>query len=77
VDEGEGLGGQPAVGEGLRVSRYACLRPEKFRSYPAVYQYKWFKVLDRHPDPSVTTPLQPVIKDAQAGPQRLPAGRAQ
>lgn len=36
-------------------TRWARLRPDRRRGYPPVYHQKWFKVLDRHPEPATTT----------------------
>jgi hypothetical protein len=39
----------------VTLQRWARLRPEFHSRYPAAYQGKWYRVLEGHPDPSVTT----------------------
>jgi hypothetical protein len=36
-------------------TRWARLRAKSQRGYPPVYHKRWFRVLDRHPDPTLNT----------------------
>lgn len=36
-------------------TRWARLRAQDRSRYPAAYHRTWFRVLDRHPDPAVST----------------------
>lgn len=60
----------PSQPPGSQSQRWARLRPEQHREYPAVYHHVWFRVLQRH-DPDVPVSPDHIWLDLAGAPQRV------